>query len=45
MLLAFGFLALSSGQRDVARSDFIFAGVALLWILVLAVFLPSLASA
>jgi hypothetical protein len=44
MLLAFGFLALSSEQRAVARSDFVFAGIALLWILVLAVVLPSLAS-
>lgn len=44
MLLTFGLLALSSQQRGVARSNFIFAGVALLWILVLTVFLPSLAS-
>ncbi len=33
-LLAFGFQALSSEQRGIARSNFVFAGVALLWLAV-----------
>jgi hypothetical protein len=45
MLLAFGFLAHSSHEREAARSNFIFAEIAFLWLVVLVVLLPSLASA
>jgi hypothetical protein len=44
-LVVFGFQALSSEQRGLARSNFVFAGVALLWLAVFLFLLPSLASA
>src|SRR5215831_11767750 len=45
LLLIFGFQALSSQQPGIARSNFVFAGVALLWLAVFLLLLPSLASA
>ena len=44
VLLFAGFGQLSAGLRKLAYSSFVFAGVALLWILVLLLLLPSLAS-
>jgi len=44
VLLLAGIGQLSAGFRKLAYSSFVFAGVALLWILVLLLLLPSLAS-
>ena len=44
VLLLVGIGQLSAGLRKLAYSSFVFAGVALLWILVLLLLLPSLAS-
>jgi hypothetical protein len=45
ILLVAGFIQLSAGLRKPAYSSFVFAGVALLWILLLLLLLPSLSSA
>jgi hypothetical protein len=44
VLLFVGFSQLSSGLRKAAHSSFIYAGVALFWILIALFLLPSLAS-
>jgi hypothetical protein len=43
-LVAAGVAAASAGQSHAARSNFIFAGVSLLWLLIMVVLLPRLAS-